>query len=335
MDGPGHAADVVVVGSFVQDLAFYATTFPRPGESRIGRFVPGPGGKGFNQAIASHRLGATTLFVGAVGDDAFAREAEAFASSEGLRTALVVCEGRRSGVSSITIDDTAQNMIVVDLGANVALPAVEIDARAASLEAATVVLCQAECNLEATARALRIARRAGAATVLNPAPINAGVDRALLADTDILTPNETEFAYLMEHLFGEVLPDRYWTRDPEDLHGWCARLGVPTVVVTLGEQGCFVSHHAEHGPGRGHRYLGPGVEPWAAVPAVRVDAIDTTGAGDAFSGGLAAGLVDAGTDFLAAVTFANRVAGLSTTRPGTAPSMPTRTDIEAFVAARR
>ncbi len=332
MPGSNDAPDVVVVGSFVQDLAFYADSFPRPGESRIGRFAPGPGGKGFNQAIAAHRLGARTVFVGAVGDDGFAESARSFAENESMETALIVCEGRSSGVSSIIVDASAQNMIVVDLGANRALPSAEIDARRALLESASVVLCQTESDLAATLRALEIARSGGATTILNPAPINDEVGRALLDATDILTPNETEFAFLMQHLAGETLPDEYWHDEGERFHEWCGRLGVPTVVVTLGADGCFVSHHASHVHRPTPRYWRQDAPPWAAVPAAPVDAIDTTGAGDAFSGGLAAALVEFPDDFEAAVKFATQVAGLSTTRPGTAPAMPTRTDIDAFDA---
>ena len=327
--------DVVVVGSFVQDLAFYAESFPRPGESRIGRFAPGPGGKGFNQAIAAHRLGARTVFIGAVGDDPFGESARAFAESEGMETALVIRKGETSGVSSILVDASAQNMIVVDLGANRALPTAEIDARRDLIENASVVLCQTESDLAATLRALTLGRDGGATTILNPAPINEGVGRALLDATDILTPNETEFAFLLKHLVGETLPPEYWHEPGERLHAWCAQLGVPTVVVTLGADGCFVSHHDAPTSGRSARYRKPDATAWSAVPAAAVDAVDTTGAGDAFSGGLAAGLVEFPGDFEAAVRFATLVAGFSTTEPGTAPSMPTRTDIDAFDATIR
>ena len=331
MNSQVPTADVVVVGSFVQDLAFYAETFPKPGESRIGRFAPGPGGKGFNQAIASHRLGASTLFVGAVGADSFGESARTFAAEQGMPVDLVVCEDQRSGVSSIVVDASAQNIIVVDLGANRALPPSEIDARHEMLASSRVVLCQAESNLAATARALKQGREAGATTVLNPAPINDEVDASLISLADVVTPNETEFAFLMAHLRGRTLADEYWLSSDEEVHAWCGELGSPTVVLTLGDQGCFVSHHRAHATG-GHRFLGSDESPWARVHAADVHAVDTTGAGDAFSGALAAGLASAEGDFLAAVRFANTAAGLSTTQPGTAPAMPNRGAVEAFLA---
>ena len=322
-------AEVLVVGSYVQDLTFYASDFPAPGESRIGRFVTGPGGKGFNQAIACHRQGVATFFLGAVGDDVFAEGVRAFAEAEGLPADFVECPGLATGAASVVVNDRAENMIVVALGANEALRVGDVEARQGRFAGARAVLCQVESNLAATAFALELGRRHGALTILNPAPINAGLDRTLLDRTDVLVPNETEFAFLMEHVLGERLADQYWTMPPADLHELCGQVGVPTVVVTLGEQGCFVSHHRH---GSTHRFLEAGATPWLALPAARVRAVDTTGAGDAFNGGLAAGLVRHGDDIAAAAAHANRVAGLSTTRPGTAPAMPTAAEVDALAA---
>ena len=311
---------VVVVGSFVQDLTFYAREFPAPGESRIGRFVTGPGGKGFNQAIACHRQGVPTLFVGGVGDDGFAAGARAFASAEGIQVEFVVQPGVASGAASVVVNERAENMIVVALGANDEISAADVERAAGAIAGADVVLCQTECNMAATRRALELGRSGGAVTILNPAPINDAIDLELVQLADVLVPNETEFAFLVEHLLGERLADDYWQSEPASLHALCARLGVKTVVLTLGSSGCFESHHGPEALGRG----------WRAVPATSVDAVDTTGAGDAFNGGLAAGLVEHPGDFAAAVDHANKVAGLSVTRPGTAPAMPTRAEVDAL-----
>ena len=310
---------VVVVGSFVQDLTFYAREFPAPGESRIGRFVTGPGGKGFNQAIACHRQGVPTLFVGGVGDDGFAEGARAFAAAEGLQVEFVVRSGVASGAASVVVNDQAENMIVVALGANDEISSADVERAAAAISGAAVVLCQTECNMGATRRALELGRNGGAMTILNPAPINDAIDLEQIQLADVIVPNETEFAFLAEHLLGERLADEYWQMDPASLHALCARLGVGTVVLTLGGSGCFESHHGAGAPKPG----------WRAVPAIAVEPVDTTGAGDAFNGGLAAGLVEHPNDFAAAVDHANRVAGLSVTRPGTAPAMPTRADVDA------
>ena len=311
---------VVVVGSFVQDLTFYAREFPAPGESRIGRFVTGPGGKGFNQAIACHRQGVPTLFVGGVGDDAFARDALGFAEAEGMATEFLVQAGVASGAASVVVNERAENMIVVALGANDALSSADVERVRPAIAEAAVVLCQTECGMSATRRALELGRSSGAVTILNPAPINDAVDLELVRLADVLVPNETEFAFLAEHLLGERLPDRYWETERDSLHALCAKLGVRTLVLTLGSSGCFESHHGPAAPGRG----------WRAVPACPVEAVDTTGAGDAFSGGLAAGLVEYPGDFAAAVDHATRVAALSVTRPGTAPAMPSRAEVAAL-----
>ena len=327
---PAQSTDVIVVGSYVQDLTFYVPEFPAPGESRIGRFVTGPGGKGFNQAIACHRQGVATFFLGAVGDDVFAEGVRDFVRAEGMPAEFVERSGFASGAASVVVNERAENMIVVALGANEELRVSDVAAQEARFENARTVLCQVESDLEATAHALALGRRHGAITMLNPAPINQGLDRRLLELSDVIVPNETEFAFLMEHMFEESLADDYWTLPGAELHEICGRVGVPTVVITLGEKGCFVSHHGGDGP---NRFLEARAEPWTALPAAAVVAVDTTGAGDAFNGGLAAGLVRHGDDFAAAAAHANRVAGLSTTRPGTAPAMPTVEEVDALAAA--
>ena len=321
------STDVVVVGSYVQDLTFYAEAFPAPGESRIGRFVTGPGGKGFNQAVACHRQGVSTFFLGAVGDDVFAQGVREFVAAEGLPALFVERPGFATGAASVVVNERAENMIVVALGANEELRVEDVDEQEGRFENASAVLCQVESDLAATAHALTLGRRHGATTILNPAPINHALDGSLLELSDVIVPNETEFAFLMQHVFGETLADEYWTLPGPELHEICARVGVPTVVITLGEKGCFVSHHAAD---RAHRFLEAGAGPWSALPAAAVTALDTTGAGDAFNGGLAAGLVRHGDDFAAAAAYANRVAGLSTTRPGTAPAMPTAAEVESL-----
>lgn len=315
-------ADVIVVGSFVQDFAFRTSDFPAPGESRIGRFATGPGGKGFNQAVACSRQGASTLFVGACGADMFGQQAKAFADDNALQCAFEDIDDQPSGAASIVIDDSAQNQIVVALGANDALSIAHIDAQTESIAAARIVLSQLESHLPATQRAFELARAAGVATVLNPAPINPQVSAELLSLVDILTPNETEFAFLCKHLLGVTLPDRYWTSEAAALHEHCRSLGVPAVIVTLGGDGCFVSLDDSAADRAGTPAY------FSAGPA-DVNPVDTTGAGDAFNGGLVSALSRTGPSGLeAALTEANQVAGLSIEKPGTAPAMPTRAERE-------
>jgi len=298
---------IVVVGSFVRDLSFRCASFPAAGETVLGTFTTGPGGKGSNQAVAAARAGAPTRFVGAVGRDTLGREASLFLRSEGIDSRLPVKPRFSTAAAMILVDASSQNEIVVALGASAALS--PRDVPAVLLRGAQVVICQGEANNAVNMHAFRLARRLGATTVLNPAPMGPGFDRGILGLTDILVPNESEFAALTGHRPGGRMGA---------LHEAARSLGVPTVVVTLGERGCLVSAQAG----------------WSGVPGHRVRAVDTTGAGDAFVGGLAAGLVRFGGDILRAARFGNATAALSVTRPGTAPSMPSLREIERFLGSR-
>lgn len=305
---------VVVVGSFNQDLTWRCDEFPAPGATIVGAFTTGPGGKGSNQAVAAARTGAATALVVALGDDSFGREAEIF-----LRTEKIAVHAARkklpTGNAAILVNRRGENQIIIALGANAALA--PRDVPAALVRGARVVVCQHETNLALNTHVFRTARRAGVTTVLNPAPMRTDFDRAILAVTDILIPNETEFIALVKRpRFDERA---LHALAPEELHRLCRTLGVPTVIVTLGARGCFVSERERH----------------TFLPAhTGIKVVDTTGAGDAFVGGFAAGLVKFTGDVLAAAHFGNAVAALSVTRPGTAPSMPTAREIARFLKSK-
>lgn len=319
-------AHVIVVGSFVQDLTFYTDEFPQPGETRIGRFVTGPGGKGSNQAVACHRQGVATLFLGAVGDDLFATGYREFCQHESLRVELQTVPGASTGTASIVVNRRGQNLITVALGACDELSADFIVQFSSEVQASRVLVTQLECNLAATRQALRLAREAGVIGILNPAPINAAVTAELIQRAEVLVPNESEFAYLLQTVAGDQSPIDPHTAADVDLHLACKQLGVATVVLTLGDQGCFVSHHREISP---CRCAATDTLDYYRVPAIKVNCTDTTGAGDAFTGGLAAGMTLFPHSFQIAVRYATVVAGLSTTRAGTAPSMPTKEETMA------
>ncbi len=307
---------VVVLGSYVQDHCWTTARLPAPGESRIGEFSTGPGGKGFNQAVAAHRLGVSAAFVGALGRDPLGETARSFALAEQLRCVWLDTD-RATAASSIVVDADGGNQIVVALGANGALPIEAASAAAADLGPGDVLVSQLETALAPVSEALQAARRAGALALLNPAPINAETSAELIALADVLTPNETEFMFLVEHLLGESNPTNPIVAADEPLHGLCRKLCPGTVAITLGGDGVFVSH-PEH-------QLRGDTRPHYRVPAAQVRPCDTTGAGDAFSGALAAALASAPqASFAAQVAFACRAAGLSTERPGTAPAMATR-----------
>ena len=312
---------VVVVGSYVQDLTWQCQSFPQPGETTVGVFKTGPGGKGSNQAIAAGRAGVDTLFVGAVGRDAFAAEAKAFYRAEKIACKLAVKPACATGTAAILVSATGQNEIVVALGASDNLKKADIPARA--LKHARVVVSQLESNLATAAYVLKTARKAGVTTVLNPAPMRPGFERGLLAHVDILIPNETEFAALVNLLpqtsqagfTGEALN----ALSDDELHALCRKIGVPVVIVTLGARGCFVSQPQSH----------------TFIPAhTGIKVVDTTGAGDAFVGGFAAGLVKFDGDSVRSAWFGTAVAALSISKFGTAPAMPRAPEIARFLKAR-
>ena len=196
-----------------------------------------------------------------------------------------------------------------------------VDAEMARLRAAAVTLAQLEVDRDAVFRALAIAREAGRRTILNPAPADAPVDEALLELADLITPNETEFAALCLRILGEqVVADAVAAMPSVELHALCRRLHKGSVVITLGSAGCFVSHaDAATFNDTAASYR---------IAAIKANAVDTTGAGDAFNGALAAELArDPTLPLAAAIRYASAFAGVSTERRGAALSMPSRDDI--------
>ena len=300
------SAKIVVVGSFNTDLTSYMARMPAPGETVSGyRFVTGPGGKGSNQAVAAARLGAEVTFVGRIGQDVFAPYALNIWQQEGINIDYVTQDpDHATGVAPIFVDDSGENSIVVVLGANLAISKEDIDAATAAIAAADVVMTQLEINLDMVAYTLQVAREKGIRTILNPAPAVALPDSTLQM-ADYITPNETELATLTG--LNDTPPEKAAE----------ALLATPeqTVVTTLGTQGAFYKNANEQG----------------AVPTFSVTAVDTTGAGDAFNGGLAVALAE-GKDLAEAVRFANATAALCVTKPGTAPSMPYRQEVEALLS---
>lgn len=301
------APKIVVVGSFNTDLTSYMERMPRPGETVNGRrFVTGPGGKGSNQAVAAARLGAEVTFVGRVGQDVFAELALNTWKKEGINTDFVVRDPEHStGVAPIFVDDSGENSIVVVLGANLAMQPSDIDAAAHVIAEADILLTQLEINYDIVAYALKVAKEKGVRTILNPAPAGT-LPRDVLALADFMTPNETELEVLSgtSHLPVEEAARSLLVTDDQ------------TVIVTLGAQGARYVRKQES----------------VRIPGFQVDVVDTTGAGDAFNGGLAVALAE-GLSLQDAIRFANATAALCVTRPGTAPSMPYRSEVEALLAS--
>lgn len=315
---------VIVVGSFVQDHVWRIDRFAQTGETRraLG-FSTGPGGKGFNQVIACARQGVSTLFIGAIGDDALGANAQRLARDESVECRWLVRTDVSTATAGIVVDAAGANQIVVHLAANDHLDPSFIDAQSDAFDAAKVLLLQMENNLDATIAALTLATRHRLLRVLNPAPVHPQLDAALLAQVDVVTPNETEFALLLERVIG-VVTDAATLADQsdEELHRLARTLGVATVVITLGANGSFVSHGEADRRGD--------VEAFYRVEAEPANTIDTTGAGDAFSGALVAALQRfAGQPFRQAIEHAGRAAALSTEKAGASTAMPYFDDVLA------
>jgi ribokinase len=305
----GESAAVCVVGSANVDLVFRAARLPGTGETVAAhRFSEGCGGKGANQAVMAARLGARACLVGRVGADSFGQLLLKNLRTNDVDTVFVGTDPERpTGVAAVVVDDEGRNCIVVAEGANGRLTPADVRAAADSVRAARILLCQLETPLETTLEAFRIARDAGVRTVLNPAPAKPLPDE-LLRLTDLCVPNETEAALLTgiatDTTEGAAAAAR----------SLCGR-GPRAVIVTLGERGCLVDE-------------GRGAEHFAARPVV---AVDSTGAGDAFLGALAAALASA-LSLREAVPVAGAAAALSVTRPGAQASFPTRAEVDAFLA---
>jgi ribokinase len=297
---------IAIIGSCNVDLTVFTDRFPQPGETMFGRrFDLGFGGKGANQAVAAHLCGAEVVMVARVGDDLLGPATVANFTRLGIdATHVRVTPGVASGVAPIFVDDTGQNRIIVVSGANDHLRPADIEAAAPLLQSADAIVLQFEVPLETVAFAVAFARRHGIRCVLNPAP-GQRAETGWLSQVDWLVPNETE----AEILAG--LP----VRSVDDAAACARRLladGARRVVVTLGANGALLATEAMV----------------THVPGVAVDAVDTTGAGDAFIGCLSVMLAE-GVPEVEAVGRANLYAALSTTRVGTQKSFADRAALDA------
>ncbi len=301
---------VVILGVFVADTSYRAARQPRLGETILGNsFALGPGGKGSNQAVAAGRLGGDVHFISKLGADAFGEMAMATWAEAGVRAHVARDPESYTGAAYIFVEEaTGDNAIIVAPGAAATIAPADLDRHAALIAGAGVFVTQLEQPLAAAVRGLMIAHKAGVTTILNPAPAQALGDD-VLALCDYVTPNETE----AEALTGIAVAS---VEEAKAAAAAFLARGVKGVVITLGERGALY-HSAER---------------TEMVPALRAGpVVETTGAGDAFNGGFAVALAR-GMDPVAAVRFGCAVAGISVTRPGTAPSMPRLAEVEALLA---
>ena len=299
--------EVTVVGSFAVGLTMRAPKLPIFGETMLGTdFDMGPGGKGSNQAVATARLGANSALVGIIGTDKLAGIATDLYAEEGVDASLVsVSAERATGVGFIILNDKGENFIILDMGANELMDASTVDAGEERIKASDVVMTVLEIPIPAAARAMELGRKHGAKTILNPAPARALPD-SVFSHVDYLTPNESELRILL----GLPADD---PRSSRELAGELRRRGVRNVVVTLGRTGALILTD----------------ELDIMVPAITVDVVDTTGAGDAFNSGFAVALAE-GRDIIDAVRFGVICGGLACTKLGVIPGLPQRADADAL-----
>lgn len=298
-------ADVVVVGSLNRDLTVITTRHPVPGETVLGtRHYWDNGGKGANQAVAAARLGAHVAMLGMVGDDAAGKTMKSDLAQEGIDIVGVdVSSGESTGLAVITIDSIGENTIVVSAGANSRLSPEHVKRHSGMFASARVLLAQLEIPLETVSAA---AGATHATVCINPAPAT-DLSPTFLARVDVLVPNRTELA----RLAGTSPPS-----STEEAAAAVKRLDCDAaVVVTLGSEGALIVE----GDRRRH------------VPAPRVEAVDPTGAGDAFCGALASSL-SRGDSLGAAVERAVGAGALATTRPGAQAGMPTAAELERILS---
>jgi ribokinase len=297
---------IAVVGSANVDLTTFNDVFPRPGETIFGKkFDLGFGGKGANQAVAARLCGANVAMIAKVGSDLFGPATIKNFQSQGIDASHVrIAEGVSSGVAPIFVEPNGQNRIIVVKGANDTLSPEDVDAAAPLLRKADTIVMQFEIPLRTVYHTVRFAEAEGIRCIVNPAPAQQ-VDFKQLAGADYFIPNETE----AELITGMPV---HSLEDATKCANFLLRQGMKRVVLTLGERGALLA----------------GPEGTELIPAFKVDALDTTGAGDAFIGSFAVFLGE-GMQEKEALTRANLYAALSTTKVGTQKSFCNRADFES------
>jgi len=304
---------VLIIGSSNMDLNIYSQRFPKPGETVTGgvykQFL---GGKGANQAVGSVRSGSKTFFIGKVGIDAFGNDMISQLENERVNTEHVIRDPHESsGVAFILIDETGENMISVAPGANFKLTPEEVQANSEVIKNAKCLIVQMEIPIETIEEIFKIAEQGEVIKILNPAPLKP-ISLSILNKIDIIIPNEGELLQLhsllkLKELVGNS-EDRI-IQASKDI----SRFGIKTVITTLGNKGCILYDAADNRI--------------TEVPAFKVQAIDTVGAGDCFNGVVASKLCQ-GENILTSVKYATAAASIAITRQGAQASMPYLNEIE-------
>ncbi|MDW4561041.1 MULTISPECIES: ribokinase [Aeromonas] len=302
---------LVVLGSVNADHVLRVPHFPRPGETLTGHsYQVVPGGKGANQAVAAARLGAAVSFIARIGDDAIGRQMKTGFANDGIDVSAVELDDKLpTGIAIIYVSDEGENSIGLSTEANGALDTAMVKRHEAMIAGAHTLLLQLEVPLESVFEAAKLARSHGTRVVLNPAPAQP-LSADLLALVDLITPNQTEAELLTGvKVTGEASAAQASAR----FH----QMGIADVMITLGSQGVYCSN----------------AEQQALIPGFRVEAVDTTAAGDTFNGALLAAEL-AGADFHSAVRFAHGAAALSVTRFGAQSSIPGKQEVDTFLQSQ-
>lgn len=303
---------LIVLGSVNADHVLQVPSFPRPGETLIGgNYQVIPGGKGANQAVAAARLNADIGFIACVGDDPFGINIRQDFEKDGINIdGVIVAENTPTGIAMIQVSATGENSICLSAEANDKLDRAQIEPHLDKIRGAKYLLTQLETPIEGIEYAAKVAKESGTKVILNPAPARP-LSNELLACIDVITPNETE----AEVLTGVTVTD--------DVSAHQAALvlhdkGIETVMITLGAKGVWLSHSGEGNQGE-------------LIPGFRVEATDTTAAGDTFNGALVTGLLEE-MPLEKAIKFAHAAAAISVTRFGAQTSIPSRQETDAFLA---
>ncbi len=300
---------VAILGIFVADLAFRAARPPEMGETILGSgFKMGPGGKGSNQAVAAARAGAQVSFISRLGKDAFGDIALATWKAEGITPRVSISETDPTGAAYIFVSDqTGDNAIIVVAGAAAGISPADVEAAREAIESSGIFVTQLEQPLEAARSGLEIARAAGVTTLFNPAPA-APVPGDLYALCDYVIPNETECTALSGLPVASI-------EDARKAGEWFLSKGAGHALITLGARGALLHSRSRS----------------IVIDAFQAGkAVETAGAGDSFVGAFAAALAE-GQSPEDAARFGCAAAGISVTRPGTAPAMPKRAEIDALL----
>lgn len=300
---------IVVVGSCNTDMVIKADRLPIPGETILGgTFFMNPGGKGANQAIAAARLGGAVTLISRTGNDVFGKQSVMLYNAENIKTDFIFSDAKHpSGVALITVDSFGENCIVVASGANAYLSPADIKKASSEIEESFLVLMQLEIPIETVEYVAGLAHSKGVKVILNPAPARALSD-GLLRNLYMIVPNKSE----AEILSGIKVSDIESAKQAADI---ISQKGVDIVVITLGPQGALIKENKE----------------FHYVEASKVEAVDTTGAGDTFCGAVCVGLSE-GKSILDSVKMAARAAALTVTRMGAQTSTPYRTELSSLDA---